>query len=95
MGLSCLHFCDLFNVTHNCFDARLDGRDELPFMLVRIYNGSSNSIKAKEPQAMNHAGDQLRSMHDMHDWDVSPSYKIDHANRAHPVYWSPRSLVNE
>ncbi|KND90646.1 hypothetical protein TOPH_04717 [Tolypocladium ophioglossoides CBS 100239] len=86
--------CDLFNVNYNLLDAHLDGKNELPIMVVRISQGDhSNIIKTKEPQAISQVNDQIRHIHDMHGWNNGPPFKIDHANGAHPVYFSPRSVV--
>lgn len=86
--------CDLFNTEYNCCDAYLDGMNELPVQLVRIRPGSSNdTIKVREPQVINQVGHLLRDIHDMHGWEDSPPYKVDHADGKYPVYNSPRSLV--
>ena len=89
--------CDLFNINYNPDDAHLDGKNELPVRVVRIYEGGqgghSNIIKAKDPQAIGRLGDEIRSIHDMHGWKTGPPYMIDHADGVYPVYHSPRSLV--
>ena len=81
---------DLFNINYNPDNAHLHGENELPVRVVRQRDGI---LKAKEPQAIGKVGDELRDIHDMHGWNKGPPYKIDHANGAYPVYWSPRSLV--
>ncbi|KAJ9130181.1 hypothetical protein NKR23_g12313 [Pleurostoma richardsiae] len=86
--------CDLFNINYDPLNAHLDGKNELPVMVVRICQGDHSSVvKAKELQAIDRVGEQLRSFHDLHGWNDSPPYRIDHANGVHPVYHSPRSLV--
>jgi hypothetical protein len=82
--------CDLFNINYNPKDAHLDGKNELPVRMVRIYEG--DRIKAKEPQTIDELGEKVRNIHDMHGWNTSPPYKIDHANGAYPIYRNPRSL---
>jgi len=86
--------CDLFNINYDPLNAHLDGKNELPVMVVRICQGDHSSVvKAKELQAIDRVGEQLRSFHDLHGWNDSPPYRIDHANGVHPVYHSQRSLV--
>jgi hypothetical protein len=85
--------CDLFNINYNPEDAHLDGKNELPVRMVRIYESDHrNSIKAKKPQMIDELGEKVRNIHDMHGWNTSPPYKIDHANGAYPIYQNPRSL---
>lgn len=81
---------DLFNINYNYHDAHLDGKNELPVIMVRQRD---DIIKAKGPQTIRRVGNELRDIHDMNGWDKRPPYKIDHANGAYPVYYSPRSMV--